>query len=152
MRILMLGLLIAATPAVAQQKQTTGQVVGDVATTPLQDVNIKKKRIPEILELARGDPYSTTGLGKCASLKSAIGALTAQLGPDFDSPEERKGISAGGVAKGVVQSLIPFRGVIREVSGAAGAQREWDAAVDAGIARRGFLRGIARSRGCRVAS
>jgi hypothetical protein len=153
MRILMLGLLIAATPVVAQPKQTTGQVVGDVATTPLQDVNIKKKRIPEVLELARGDPYSSTGLSKCGSINSAIAALTAQLGPDFDSPEEHgKRLSAGGVAKGVVQSLIPFRGVIREVSGAAGAQREWDAAVDAGIARRGFLRGIARSRGCRVKS
>ncbi len=152
MRILMLGLLVAATPAIAQQKQTTGQVVGDVATTPLQDVNIKKKRIPEILELARGDPYSTTGLGNCGAINNAIGALTAELGPDFDSPEERKGLNAGKVAKGVVQSLIPFRGVIREVSGAANAQREWDAAVDAGIARRGFLRGIARTRGCRVTS
>ncbi len=152
MRILMIGLLIGAVPGVAQQKHTTGKVIGDVATQPLQDVNIKNKRIPEVLELARGDPYSTTGLRTCGSIKSAIGALTAHLGPDFDSPEDSRAnsMTAGGVAKGLVQSLIPFRGVIREVSGAATAQRQWDAAVDAGIARRGFLRGIARSRQCRV--
>jgi len=154
MRILMIGLLVVAAPAAAQQKQTTGQVVGDVATQPLQDMNIKNKRIPEVLELARGDPYSMSGLRNCRAINGAIGALTAQLGPDFDSPEDRSAnrLNAGKVAKGVVQSLIPFRGVIREMSGAANTQRQWDAAIDAGIARRGFLRGIARSRSCRVTS
>ncbi len=154
MRILMIGLLIGAVPAVAQQKHSTGQIVGDVATQPLQDMNLKNKHIPLVLELARGDPYSTTGLRTCGSIKAAIGTLTAQLGPDFDSPEDRRAnrVTAGGVAKGVVQGLIPFRGVIREISGAATAQRQWDAAVDAGIARRGFLRGVARSRQCHVAS
>ena len=131
MRILMIGLLIGAVPAVAQQKHTTGQVVGDVATQPLQDINVKNKHIPQVLELARGDPYSTTGLRTCESIKAAIGTLTAQLGPDFDSPEDRRAnrVTAVGVAKGVVQGLIPFRGVIREISGAATAQRQWDAAA-----------------------
>ena len=80
-------------------------------------------------------------------------ALTNVLGTDFDTPEDRRpnrGRQAANVGKSVVQSFIPFRGVIREVTGAAAAQREWDAAVDAGIARRGFLRGVARMRGCRA--
>ncbi len=129
--------------------------MGDIITAPLQDANLKKKRIPEVLELARGNPYEMTGLGNCASIKQKISALSEVLGTDFDSAEDsrpNRGRQAANVGKSVVQSFIPFRGVIREVTGAAAAQREWDAAVDAGIARRGFLRGVARVRGCRIAS
>ena len=128
--------------------------MGDIATQPLQDLNVKTKRIPEVLELARGDPYGTGGLRNCTVIARDIAALSNVLGTDFDTAEDRRpnrGRQAANVGKSVVQSLIPFRGVIREVSGAAGAQREWDAAVDAGIARRGFLRGMAKSRGCRIA-
>ncbi len=130
-----------------------GRAMGDIITTPLQDTNLKKKRIPEVLELARGGPYDMAGVGSCASINQKIAALSQVLGTDFDAPEDRRpnrGRQAANVGKSVVQSFIPFRGVIREVTGAAAAQREWDAAVDAGIARRGFLRGIARVRGCRI--
>ena len=135
-------------------KENAGRVMGDIATQPLQDLNVKNKRIPEVLELARGNPYGSQGLRTCATINRDIAALSNVLGSDIDSPEDRRpnrGRQAANVGKSVVQSLIPFRGVIREVTGAAGAQREWDAALDAGIARRGFLRGIAKSRGCRPA-
>lgn len=137
------------------KKQTTGQVMGDIATQPLQDLNVKNKRIPELLILARGNPYGTDGTRTCATISRDIAALSSVLGADIDAPPQgrpSRGRQAANVGRGIVQGLIPFRGVIREVSGAAGAQREWDSAVDAGIARRGFLRGIAKSRGCRVAS
>ena len=143
-------------PPAANQppKPTTGQVMGDIATQPLQDANLKTKRIPEVLELARGGPYSTAGLRNCTTIKARIAELDQQLGADFDTPEDLRpdrGKQAADVGKSVVQGLIPFRGVIREVTGAAAAKREWDAAVDAGIARRGFLRGTATARGCRIA-
>ena len=51
----------------------------------------------------------------------------------------------------MVNSLIPFRGVVREVSGAAAADRRLTAATQAGFARRGFLRGVHQTRGCRDA-
>jgi hypothetical protein len=132
-----------------------GRAMGDIVTAPLQDVNLKTKRIPEVLELARGGPYDMGGTSNCAAINRNIVTLTGVLGTDFDTPEDRRpnrGRQAANVGKSVVQGFIPFRGVIREVTGAAAAQREWDAAVDAGIARRGFLRGVARMRGCRVAS
>lgn len=133
------------------EKSDTGDVVGGIAGQPLEDVNIKRKRIPEVLELARGDPYSVAGLRNCGIINTRISELTKVLGTDFDAPEDRqRRLTAEGVGRSVVQSFIPFRGVIREVTGAAATQREWDAAVDAGIARRGFLRGTARARGCRV--
>jgi hypothetical protein len=144
-----------APPPPTKKDNEAGRAMGDIVTAPLQDANLKTKRIPEVLELARGGPYETAGLRNCATIKRDVAALDAVLGTDFDTPEDRRpnrGRQAANIGKSVVQGFIPFRGVIREVTGAAAAQREWDAAVDAGIARRGFLRGVARMRGCRVAT
>lgn len=138
-----------AAPAVAQP---AAKVAQDAVMTPVEDVNLKKKEIPAVLLSAQDDPYSTEATRNCAQLSVAIGELDAALGPDFDSGvETRHGLQATAVAKGVVASFIPFRGVIREVSGAAGAERRYNAAVDAGIARRGYLRGVARVKGCKRA-
>ena len=152
MRMIVFSAALAlAAPAMAQQKETVGQAAGDIATQPLQDTNIKRKQIPEILELARGGPYRAEGTRNCATIASEIGQLNAVLGADFDTAQVRtidRGRQAANVGKTVMQSLIPFRGVIREVTGAAAGQREWDAAVDAGIARRGYLRANAQMRRC----
>jgi hypothetical protein len=140
-------------PEPATNGNEAGRAMSDIVTTPLQDTNLMRKHIPEVLELARGGPYELKGLRSCALINWNIAALSDVLGTDFDTPEDRRpnrGLQAASVGKSVVESFIPFRGVIREVGGAAAAQREWDAAVDAGIARRGFLRGVARSRGCRA--
>jgi hypothetical protein len=155
LRALVVPLLIAAPfPALAQNApRTTGQVAGDIATEPLQDTNIKKREIPVVLEIAAEDPYSANGTRTCRMINTSLSELDAVLGPDFDSGAGPSGTKGGrlaaGVARGVVRSLIPFRGVLREVSGAADAQRRYDAAVDAGIARRGYLRGIANQRKCK---
>lgn len=139
--------LCSAAPAFAQP---AAKVAEDAAMTPVEDVNIKKKEIPPVLLSAADDPYSNEATRNCAQLTTALASLDAVLGPDFDSGTEGKhGLTPTSVAKSVVGSFIPFRGVIREVSGAAGAQRRYDAAVDAGIARRGYLRGIARTKGCK---
>lgn len=138
-----------AAPALAQP---AAKVAQDAAMTPVEDVNLKKREIPPVLLSAQDDPYSPEGTRNCAQLTTALGELDAVLGADFDSGVEGKhGLNATAVAKGVVAIFIPFRGVIREVSGAAGAERRYNAAVDAGIARRGYLRGVARMRGCKRA-
>jgi hypothetical protein len=145
-----LGLLICslAAPGLAQP---AGKVAEQAVMTPAEDVNLKKREIPPVLLSAQDDPYSRESTRNCTQINTALHELDAVLGPDFDSGEERRnGLSATMVAKGVVGSFIPFRGVIREISGAAGAERRYNAAVDAGIARRGFLRGIARARNCRL--
>jgi hypothetical protein len=132
---------------------STEQVIGDIATTPLQDANLKKREIPAILEQAAAGPYDRRATGSCRSIAAELAALNAALGPDFDAGADERGDGAGrkaaGVARGVVAGLIPFRGVIREVSGAAGAARRHEQAIDAGIARRGYLRGLAMARRCR---
>lgn len=151
MRAVLVGLaLCVAGPAFAQP---AAQIAQDAAMTPAEDVNLKKREIPPVLLSAQEDPYSAEATRNCAQIAAALQALDGALGPDFDSGEPaKKGLNKTGVAKSVVGSFIPFRGVIREVSGAAGAERRYNAAVDAGIARRGYLRGIAKTRGCKLAA
>jgi len=141
-------LISAAVPALAQPAQ---KVAEEAAMTPAEDVNLKKRKIPDVLLSAQQDPYARDNTRTCGQINTALGELDAVLGPDFDAgTSTRTGLSATMVAKGVVGSFIPFRGVIREISGAAGAERRYDAAIDAGIARRGYLRGVARARNCKL--
>jgi hypothetical protein len=148
MRVLLIALVLTAPgPAFAQSAE---KVVEDAAMTPVEDVNLKKREIPPVLLSAQDDPYSAEGTRSCSQLRVALEELDAVLGPDFDSgTPTRTGLNATSVAKSVVGSFIPFRGVIRELTGAAGDKRRYEAAVDAGIAGRGYLRGVARSRGCK---
>ena len=122
----------------------------DVAATPVTDLNLRKGEIPPVLTAAVQQAYSLRGLGNCQQLASAIGELDAVLGDDVDLPQtgERR-ISGGRLAQSVVGSFIPFRGVIREMSGASNRDRELQSAVLAGVARRAFLKGTGQARGCR---
>lgn len=161
------GLAFAAAPAFAQQGKTpaptaeadktadkpiTERDVGakDVALTPLSDLNIKKGEIPQILLDAQDDPYDLSGLARCPALAAEIGELNAVLGDDLDVAVAKRGsVSAGRAAQAALGSFIPFRGLIREVSGANAQDRKIQAAIVAGSARRGFLKGVGQQRGCR---
>lgn len=164
---LVLASLIAASPAMAQkpaepakeakkddkkdgptpvtQKDVSAE---DVATTPLSDLNIKKGEIPALLITAQERPYDLTALGRCSSLIASINQLDVLLGEDIDITDPEGGTSAGKVAQSAVGSLIPFRGLIREVSGANSQDRKLQLAIRAGMARRGFLKGVGMQRGC----
>lgn len=123
---------------------------GDVATTPLSDLNIKKQGIPPLLLDAQVRPYALTGLTSCPRLAGAVRDLDAILGEDIDVQAARGAKpSPGSVAQSVLGSFIPFRGVIRELSGANSQEKKVQAAIYAGSARRAFLKGVGLSRGCR---
>lgn len=146
---------IAWAQAGPPEPSSTRDRAARIATQPARDLGLQRTAIPPALERAGADPYSLAGLRTCANLSTAIVELNGALGPDFDAPPEPSQVSrrqqvaeAGGRA--VVDSVIPFRGLVREVSGSAGAERRLRAAIDAGIARRGFLRGLAQARGCRT--
>lgn len=147
------ALLVCASPAFArgQDKPITDRDVDavDVATTPMTDLNLRKDKIPQVLIDAQQKPYATQGLKKCKALVKAVGELDEVLGGDLDLPQaQRDRISAGRVAKSVVGSFIPFRGILREISGANDQQRRVQDAIEAGLARRGFLKGMGQARGC----
>ncbi len=145
------AIALVATTATAQEK--AAQKAGEIATQPVRDVGIDKKEIPPALAAAGANAYGTDGLTSCAKIGAAIGELTAVLGTDFGTGEQtaenraEKLAEAGG--KTVVNTIIPFRGLVREISGAAPAERRMNAALDAGYARRGFLRGLYLQRGCK---
>ncbi|MCJ2182631.1 hypothetical protein MTR62_07990 [Novosphingobium sp. 1949] len=145
--------LLLAPPAQARQSERpitdSDPSAMDVAKTPVTDLNLAKDDIPEVLIRATQKPYDLTGLATCRRIGAAVSELDAILGPDLDIPQkERDRISAGRVAKWVISSFIPFRGLIREISGANDHQRKVRAAIQAGMARRGFLKGVGAMRHC----
>lgn len=139
---------VAACPAHAQVMPEPD--AKEVAKTPLRDLNIDARDIPEVLQAAVRDPYATAGMGRCNALVSAIAELDMVLGADYDIAEETgdKRISEGRIGQSVVGSIIPFRGLVREATGAASADRELRAAYTAGMVRRSFLKGWGLGRGC----
>lgn len=144
------ALAFAAMPASAQNSvMDPDPSVRDVALTPLSDLNLNKDEIPEILLVARSAPYSNAGLASCSDIRNAVGDLDAVLGDDYDTyiPEEHN-VSATDVAQRVVGSFIPFRGIIREISGARAHEREFREAIAAGLMRRAFLKGRGLEMGC----
>ena len=121
----------------------------DVAATPLGDLNLHKDEIPQLLLDAWEWPYSTEGLVNCRAVETEIARFDAVLGPDYDieAPETDR-VSVGRVAQKAIGSFIPFRSIIREISGAAEHARNFREAIMAGAVRRGFLKGFGQQRGC----
>lgn len=142
--------LLAGSPLAAQAQQSSPDV-GDVAMTPLTDLGIAAKDVPDALLRALVDPYASGTLHTCNSLTAEILRLDEVLGEDYDAYAEGKGgFDVGRAAQSVVGSVIPFRGLVREVSGAASKERAMQAAVTAGMVRRGFLKGLGQERKCAV--
>lgn len=152
-------ILLVTTPptAAAAQRadpdQSAVEHVEDAARTPVRDVGIDKRKIPPKLIAIQEEPYSLKGLTKCAELITEIKELDMALGPDVNAKDEKSSAekreeTASRVGGGLIGGFIPFRGVVREVSGAAAAERQFDRAVYAGVVRRGFLKGVGLQRGC----
>jgi hypothetical protein len=133
--------------------RAAGRATGEIVTQPARDLGISKTEIPPVLAKAQTSPYSLVGIKTCKQIGDAIRALNVPLGPDFaagpQEAESRSGKLAAAGGRAVVNTIIPFRGIVREVTGAAPAERRYQEAVDAGIARRGFLRGVYYKQACR---
>ena len=129
-------------------------MIGDTVTQPLADANLKRREIPKELLVIRDDPYSLKGNKTSRQLIGEVDKMNAALGKDFDeialeTRGEKRRNSVIGTAGSVLTGFIPFRGLVREVTGAAPAQRRLNRALDAGYARRGFLRGLYTARKCK---
>jgi len=132
----------------------TSKKASEIATQPARDVGAQKIDIPVPIQQSAVAPYSLRGLKSCAQLSRAIFELNDVLGPDYGGEvvthEDKAGKLAEAGGKSVVNAVIPFRALVREISGAAPAERRLDADIKAAIARRGFLRGVATARKCRL--
>jgi len=154
------ALMLVAGPSLAQQQAAESsreqalRNAARIATQPAQDVGAKKVVVPPALQQAIAAPYGTKGTATCRQMAAGLSQLNQVLGSDFAAGaqynEDRASKIAEAGGKTLVNSLVPFRGLVREVTGAAPAQRRLNAAIDAGYARRGFLRGMQKARGCRT--
>jgi len=148
-----LALALASAPASAQngqQQDSVGEDAVDAVTQPLSDLGLRSKDIPEILLTAQEAPYDLSGVADCPSLRGEIARLEEVLGPDADAPQEERGIvnRVLGVGGDVLGGMIPFRGIVRRLSGAHADEKELEAAVYAGVARRSYLKGYLAGQSC----
>jgi hypothetical protein len=144
--------LVAALSALPVAAQVVPEPdAAEVAKTPLRDLNIDARDIPAVLQTAATNPYAAAHLTSCNAIIADIAALDEVLGADYDIAEDdgQDRLSEGRIGQSVVGSVIPFRGVLREMTGAAANDRALRAAYTAGMVRRGFLKGLGLGRGCR---
>ena len=111
------------------------------------DLGILPPSTPDVLKQAATAPYVAPAAEDCESLAREIAELDAVLGPDADAPK-KDSAGAGKVVGQAVKSLIPYRSIVRIVTGADRKQRERDQAAMAGWARRGYLKGVQANQGC----
>ncbi|MEO0690463.1 MAG: hypothetical protein AAFY51_09215 [Pseudomonadota bacterium] len=148
------GLAFAISASASAQDIDTEQAMDDakdIAETPLEDIGLAKDEIPEELVETVKNPYSRTGTENCRGIIDQVDKLNEVLGDDIDVIREKNGqdIDTTKAAKSLVGSIIPFRGIVREISGAADNKRKAQAAIVAGMVRRGYLKGLGQSRGCK---
>jgi len=151
------GLLLLAgtleTAALAQEgarQDTTLETAGNKVTEPFDG-----KEVPQKLKDIQDAPYSLSGLSRCAAIMAEVRELNDVLGPDVNervnkSLGKKREETAARVAGSAIGSIIPFGGIIGEVTGANAERRRYNIAVYAGTVRRGFLKGVGLQKGCKA--
>ena len=97
----------------------------------------------------------------CEEITDRINKLEEVIGPDWDAPtaDDRKRTdeisdAASGFALGAVESgttgWIPFRGLVRQATGAAGHEKKVARAYTLGAQQRAYLKGLGMALGCPV--
>jgi len=145
----------AATAPKPAPPETSKEKAKGVITQPLNDLNVAQPDIPAILLRAKTAPYEVPAGGDCKAFNSEIADLDKALGPDLDlATGEDKSVSKKvsdmtfDLARGAVSGLIPFRGVVRYVTGAEKRARAINEALIAGTVRRSYLKGYGEMLGC----
>lgn len=141
--------LLSSCASTARELDGDTSGVGNAAMTPVEDVGLSKIRIPAYLAEMR-DPYATTPVD-CPTINAEVDTLNGLLGEDLDIPEEeaeRRERLALNATSSAVGGLIPFRGVVRAISGAASNERNAREAYQRGLVRRAYLKGVATRLDC----
>ncbi len=137
--------------------------ITDAATSPLSDLNLIRTKIPPALLDARKQPYAIPTEATCEDLAARVRELDAVLGPDFDAAanasdptlaeqgaDEARNMAIGAL-RSTSESIVPFRGWVRKLTGAERHSQEVAAAIVAGTVRRAFIKGLMVSKPCGTA-
>ena len=156
----------------ASKKATNGvHDVFDAATGTLEDLNIKKKEIPPLLQALLENPYAPPKPMECQSIRKEMAQLDALLGqspaykkhgsgimtasldnveiPDTDELVDTGKEMAHDGLMGFIRSqteILPFRSIIRAITGADQHAKDVALAYQIGQLRRAYLRGLADNR------
>jgi hypothetical protein len=147
-----LGLYALAASSCTTTHTNRDSQIGSAVQQPFRDVSLVRDEPPEILKRAAAAPYDLQLPLDCSAAFAEIAALDAVLGLDVDKVDVNKkiNIDAGGLTAGAIGSVIglPFRAVIRTVSGAEFREKVLADAILSGVARRAFLKGAAHAAEC----
>lgn len=140
---------LTAPPARAAPEQPRDPVV-DMFFQPLRDVRLEQAAIPPKLLAVLPAPYALDGLITCAAMAREIEQLDAVLPTDVGMAQPRRRMVDRMTEHGsaMIGGFIPFRGIVREISGAHAAERRFAHAIRVGEVRRAFLKGVGLARGC----
>lgn len=152
-----LSLLLFAALMTGCATTERGEFAGDdtedlqaAVTGPVNDIGFNDIEIPEYLA-NMGNPYATQP-STCSALNSEVARLNSLLGADLNIAEDedaRKEQNRLNATRNTVGSvLIPFRGVVRAISGASKNERLAREAYERGLVRRAYLKGRAEVLGC----
>lgn len=142
--------------------QTT-EGLPDAALSPLEDLNLRREPIPDLLKGLQ-TPYFAAGDMSCSAIALEIDRLSSVLGIDWDlslaeideetDPDtaqwaaDKSADAALGTVRSTTQGFIPFRGLVREATGAASHAAKLQKAYRIGGERRAYLKGYGQARGC----
>lgn len=144
--------------AAASTYSQTRSGLGDAALSPLDDLNLRRTAIPK--RLANIDnPYDLPRNLDCIQIGRLVGELNGVLGPDWDTPipderlrTEKLADSAASATLGALASeasgIIPFRGLVRKMTGAASHEKKYNRAFKIGAQRRAYLKGLGEAKNC----
>lgn len=145
--LLALTLLAGCASGRVQRSQAA---VTTAVEQPMRDLSLIQDEVAPVLTEAAVKPYAAAAEpADCAALRASLAELEKALGPDVDQPAPRSDAMAG-LAGDLVRGAVnlPFRGIVRRVTGAEHRDAAYRRAVLAGMVRRGYLKGQLAARAC----
>jgi len=139
--------------------ESTRSGLSNAALTPVEDLNLRREDIPDLLEQIK-DPYDIPRTLNCSEIAARVLELDLVLGRDYDTPkpEDERTLgqkAADGTSSALLDTvasetggLIPFRGVVRQVSGAKAWDKKVLQAYERGSHRRTYLKGLGAAQNC----
>ena len=150
---------ITTSNATSSTREDLTAAANEAAVQPFRDIGIVRRKVPAALARI-SDPYAPPSGETCQWISYEIqqldealkGEVATNAGSDNRSIQAKGGAMAKSGAteavRGVGSMLVPQRGLIRMLSGASKADRLYEEAEQRGMVRRGYLRGLADSKGC----
>jgi hypothetical protein len=149
----------AKAPVDSKRDSKPDSAIESAVKAPLVDLNVLRKKIPKVPETARNSPYAIPEDRRCNELATEISELNRALGADLDAPEtpkqtlvkessEEAGKAAADVMEDLATGWIPYRSWMRRLTGAERHSKAVASAIQAGLVRRAFLKGIGEQAHC----